>query len=83
MRFAVFLCCSVQCFNVFLCGFAVFIPPLRPLLLVLTQKRLMHTSYLVAKRICLEGILVAIQQSYGPIPLDQFWSDASVWRPCT
>ena len=30
MRFAVFLCYSVRCLYVFLCGFAVFVPPLRP-----------------------------------------------------
>ena len=30
MRFAVFLRCSVRRLYVFLCGFAVFIPPLRP-----------------------------------------------------
>lgn len=64
----------MQCFYVFLCGFAVFLPPLYPpLLLVLTQKCLMQTLYLVAKRICLGGILVAIQPSYGPIPLDQYY----------
>ena len=84
MQFAVFLCCSVQCLYVFLCSFAVFVPPLRPLLLALSQKLLMQTSYLVAKRIYLGGILVAIQQSYGPISLDdQFWSDTSVCRSCT
>ena len=27
MRFAVFLCCSVRCFYVFLCGFGVFVSP--------------------------------------------------------
>ena len=27
---AVFLCFSVRCLYVFLCGFAVFVPPLRP-----------------------------------------------------
>ena len=30
MRFAVFLCYSVRYLYVFLCGFAVFVPPLRP-----------------------------------------------------
>ena len=29
------------------------------------------------------GILVAIQQSYGPIPLGQLWNDAPVWRSYT
>ena len=31
MRFAVFLCYSVRYLHVFLCGFAVLVPPLRPL----------------------------------------------------
>ena len=35
MRFAVFLCCSVRCFYVFLCGFGVFVTPLSPPELVL------------------------------------------------
>ena len=30
MRFSAFLCCSVRCFYVFLCGFGVFVPPLSP-----------------------------------------------------
>ena len=32
LRFAVFLCYSVRCLYVILCGFAVFVPPLRPAL---------------------------------------------------
>ena len=34
MRFAVFLCYSVRYLHVFLCGFAVLVPPLRPSLAV-------------------------------------------------
>ena len=30
MRFAVLLCYSVRCLYVFLCGFAVFVPPYAP-----------------------------------------------------
>ena len=30
MLFAVFLCYSVRCLYVFLCGFSVFVRPLRP-----------------------------------------------------
>ena len=40
MRFAVFLCYSVRYLRVFLCGFAVLVPHLRPLQTLLFLTRL-------------------------------------------
>ena len=71
MRFAVLLCCSVQCFYVFLCGFAVFIPPLRPPPSCADSKT-SDADFVLGHKKNLSWGFVAIQQSYEPILLINF-----------